>query len=235
MERPIEFILQEEQAKLFFHDLITHLETQGYKQGTWGSGINEEGLWEERDLFYEFENSFGHSEVELHLGKKEVIVSLREHSFDRKSNIHEFWSWRVDEYQLTLAITKLDDHSQVHQLFSSAINNPQLPPTEMEYKENVERQLKLFAEAIDYLQKLGFTLDNNGCLDIHLHYIDDEFEVSIELGENEGVIMVEVYEYNLKTKHKTSTDWSEPIADFNYNDLIKRLRNSFHFSQLGTN
>lgn len=232
MERPIELILQEEQAKLFFHNLISHLESQGYKQGTWGSGINEEGRWEERDLFYEYSNSFGNSDVELHIDKRIAIVNLSEYSFDNKARIHEFWTWKLNEYKHAEVIEKLEQYSQVHELFSSSSNNPQTQFTEMEYKENLERQLNLFKEPIIYLRQLGFKLENKGCLDIQLQYRNDECGVSIELGENEGLVMAEVYESFTGNDHHCSTNWTESTKDYNSTDMIRRLGNSFHFSGL---
>lgn len=235
MERPIEFILHEEQTKLFFHGLISHLESKGYKQGTWGSGIDENGNWTERILFYEYKNSFGNSEVELNYGKRSVFVKLSECSFDNKARINEIWNWKIKDYNLYDVIEKFDYYSQIHELFSRAINNPDIPTTEMEYKENLERQLKLFATAIDYLKKLNFKMADEGEWDIHLKYLDDLFEVNVDMDDNGKTIVISIDEYSIVNDLQSSTDWVELTTDYKAEELIKRLGNSFHLSKLGRN
>jgi len=104
--------------------------------------------------------------------------------------------------------------------------------TWLEHEFNLQRQLLFFNDVIEYLQQLGFKLENRGCLDIHLSYVDNKSAVSVELGENEGLVMADVYESFTVNEHHSSTGWTESTVTYNSTDMIRRLKNSFHFSEL---
>ena len=102
----------------------------------------------------------------------------------------------------------------------------------LEYEYNIQRQLLLFNEVVKHLTSIGFSLENKGVLDIHLHYLDAVHEVTVEMDEQDGTMAVDVYEYNLVTKLHSSTSWVMLTAEYNADEMIQRLQNSFHFSKL---
>lgn len=231
-ERPLISILQDEQTKLYFHDLILYLESKAYINPV-NRNTNIGGEWEEQNLHYEYSNSVGNSTVELHIDNRYAYVTLFEYSYDKKVQIHGYWSWRITKYKTKEAIKNLTSKSEIYQLFSNTLNQPYKEPlTDMDYKLDIERQQELFKEVINYLLKLGFNQENQGCLDIHLSYIDDKFDVSVEMGEHDGIVDIMIHEDSLITKLKSSTNWEEITVDFNANELIKCIVNSFHISKL---
>lgn len=111
MERPLEFILQEEQMKLFFHELIQHIESKGFVQKILFT--IDEGVWSERLLHYQFVLSHGYTEIEIDTSSESVFVILFEYSSVASINNWHHMDMPKEDYNPQKVLEELNTHTKL--------------------------------------------------------------------------------------------------------------------------
>lgn len=91
---------------LYFNDIISQLEMNGYVRG-------EE---EPRGLYFNKRNSIGDSDVEICREGVMVYVSIIEYSYNVKGTIHENWQWHHKDFDMWEALKRIEDTTRIGSL-----------------------------------------------------------------------------------------------------------------------
>ena len=114
MERPLHAILLEEREKLFFHDLIQHITSKGFKERQ-QFGV-EDGRWTERLLHYRYHLPHGYTEIEVSTERKMAYLTLFEFAAAGAINNIHYLDYKFKDYSTRKVLEDLDTKCQLVEL-----------------------------------------------------------------------------------------------------------------------
>jgi len=114
LERPLQAILQEQQEKLFFHDLIQHIESKGFKQQEHHG--EEEGRWTERLLHYRYKLPHGYTEIELSTEDEKAYLIIQEYAAGGAIDTIHYLKYKYKDYDTQKILEELEAKCQLAQL-----------------------------------------------------------------------------------------------------------------------